>query len=276
VAESYSAAGAFRKKKISELLLHDKRLDGRGLTDYRSVKVETGLIGTASGSALVSLGKTKVMAGVKIETGTPFPDRPQDGVLTTNAELVPLASPNFEPGPPNEASIELARVVDRGIRESKALDLSELCVVPGKLVFVVFVDIYILDHDGNLFDASALASVSALLTAKMRDYSVKKNGELKFKKDYIKLPLQNYPVEISLAKIDEKMIVDPTLDEEMVADTLITTAIGKKGEICALQKRKTGTYSMEEVLQAVTIAQRKAEEIREKILGEFIDEYEKA
>jgi exosome complex component RRP42 len=276
VRESYSAVGRVRKKKISELLLYDKRLDGRGLTDYRSAKVETGLIGTASGSALVSLGKTKVMTGVKIETGTPFPDRPQDGVLTTNVELVPLASPNFEPGPPSESSIELARVVDRGIRESKALDLSELCVAPGKLVFVVFVDIYVLDHDGNLFDASALASISALLNARMRNYSVRKNGEVKFKEDYIKLPLQNYPVEVSVGKIGEKMIVDPTLSEETVADALITTAIGKNGEICALQKRKTGTFSMEEVLQAVTIAQRKAEEIREKILGEFIDEYEKA
>lgn len=265
-----------KKKKISELLSYDKRLDGRGLTEFRNIKVETGLIGTAAGSALVSLGDTKVLVGVKIEKGVPFSDKPQDGVLTTNVELLPHAFPSFEPGPPREGSIELARVVDRGIRESKALDLSKLCIVPGKLVFVVFIDIYVLDYDGNLFDASALASIIALLTAKMRNYSVTKNGELKLKKDYIKLPLQNYPIEISLGKIDGKIIVDPMLDEEMVVDALITTAIGKNGNIHAIQKRKSGVFSMEEVLQFVTIAQRKAEDIREDVLKEFIDEYEKA
>ena len=44
----------------------------------------------------------------------------------------------------------MARVVDRGIRESKAIDLEKLCVEAGKLVFVVFVDVYVLNHDGIL------------------------------------------------------------------------------------------------------------------------------
>jgi exosome complex component RRP42 len=265
-----------KKKKISELLTYDKRLDGRGLMDIRKITIETGMIGTAAGSSLVSLGNTKVMTGVKIETGTPFPDKPKNGVLTTNVELVPLASPKFEAGPPRENAIELARVVDRGIREAKVVDMSKLCIAPGKLVFIVYVDIYVLDHDGNLFDAFALSAISALLNAKMRKYTVKKDGELTFKKGYIKLPLQNYPVEISVGKIDGKMIVDPTLEEEAVVDGLITIAIGKNGEICAMQKRKVGIFSVEEILLAVTIAQKKAGEIRENVLGELIDEYEKA
>jgi exosome complex component RRP42 len=216
------------------------------------------------------------MTGIKVETGTPFPDKPNHGVLTTNVELVPLASPNFEAGPPRENAIELARVVDRGIREAKVIDLEKLCIDPGTLVFVVFVDLYVLDHDGNLFDASALSAISALLNTKMRKYSVKKSGELTFKKGYLKLPIQNYPIEISVGKIDGKMIVDPTLEEEAVVDGLITIAIGKEGEICAMQKRKTGRFTAEEVLAAVTIAQQKAGELRETVLGELIDEYEKA
>ena len=66
--------------------------------------------------------KQRFLCGVKVGTGEPFEDTPNDGVLTVNAELVPVASPNFEPGPPNEDSIELARVVDRGISESHAID----------------------------------------------------------------------------------------------------------------------------------------------------------
>jgi exosome complex component RRP42 len=117
-----------RKNQIGQLLDAGKRLDDRGLGDYREIKVEQGIIERAEGSARVLLGKTEILVGVKIETGEPFPDTPNEGVQTVNAELVPLASADFEPGPPDENSIELARIVDRGIRESKAiLKASEAC-----------------------------------------------------------------------------------------------------------------------------------------------------
>ncbi|MCD6088971.1 exosome complex protein Rrp42, partial [Candidatus Bathyarchaeota archaeon] len=156
-----------RQKQIAQLLSSGKRLDGRGLLDYRPIQIETGIIEKAEGSARVRIGKTEVVAGVKIEIGEPFPDRPDEGVLTTNAEFVPLASPEFEAGPPTEDSVELARVVDRGIRESKAIDLKKLCIIPGKKVFIVFIDIYVLNHDGNLIDASALAALAALTNTKI-------------------------------------------------------------------------------------------------------------
>jgi len=145
-------------KQIEGLLEKGKRLDDRGLLDTREIKIEQGLIERAEGSARCLLGKSEVLAGVKVETGEPFPDTPNEGVMTVNAELVPLASPNFEPGPPDENSIELARVVDRGIRESHAIDTEKLCIEPGKKVFVVFVDVYVLNHDGNLIDCAALAA----------------------------------------------------------------------------------------------------------------------
>jgi len=272
LTESYGIVAKVKKKQMSELLIQDKRLDGRGLLDYRNIKIEVGLIQKAAGSALVSLGKTKVMTGVKLEMGTPFPDTPAEGVLIVNAELVPLASPSFEPGPPSEDAIEFARVVDRGIRESKAIETSKLCIIPGKKVFMVFVDIYVLDHDGNLFDASALASIAALLNAKIKEFKVRENGEVEFGESYVRLPVVNYPVEITAVKIDNKLIVDPSLDEEAAADAQITIAVDKDDNICAMQKSRPGTLTPDEVMEAVRTAQLKAKEIREKALAGFINE----
>nr|NIP67220.1 exosome complex protein Rrp42 [Candidatus Bathyarchaeota archaeon]NIR15095.1 exosome complex protein Rrp42 [Desulfobacterales bacterium]NIU81368.1 exosome complex protein Rrp42 [Candidatus Bathyarchaeota archaeon]NIV68057.1 exosome complex protein Rrp42 [Candidatus Bathyarchaeota archaeon]NIW16590.1 exosome complex protein Rrp42 [Candidatus Bathyarchaeota archaeon] len=150
-----------KQKRIAELISKGRRLDGREITDHREVNLEMGVIERAEGSARVRLGQTEVMVGVKVEVGEPYPDTPDRGVLTVNTELVPLASPTFEPGPPDENAIEVARVVDRGIRESKAIVLENLCPVPGKKVFIVFVDVYVLNHDGNLIDASALAALAA-------------------------------------------------------------------------------------------------------------------
>src|SRR4030042_2891751 len=220
-----------RMKQIEQLIEKAKRLDGRGLGDYREIKVEQGVIEKAEGSARVLLGKTEVLVGVKVETGTPFPDTPNDGVLTVNAELVPLASPAFEPGPPDESSVELARIVDRGIRESKAVCSEKLVIVRGKKVFVIFVDVYVLNHDGNLIDASALAAVAALMNTKMSNYEVD-DGGVKIKTGYSTLPLRAHPITVTVAKINDKLVVDPWIEGEQVVDARMSMAINDDGNIC--------------------------------------------
>jgi exosome complex component RRP42 len=253
-----------KQKQIAQLIARGKRLDGRGLMDYREIKVEQGIIERAEGSARVLLGKTEVMVGTKIEVGEPFPDTPNEGVLTVNAELVPLASPTFEAGPPDENSIELARIVDRGIRESKAIELEKLCIEPGKRVFVVFVDIYVLNHDGNLIDASALAALAALLNTKMPNYEIEED-EVKIKSGYTQLPVIKHPVTVTFAKINDKLVVDPWLEEEQVMDARFSIAIDDDGNICAVQKGGSGYFTSQQVLEAAGIAKDKAEEIRKKL-----------
>jgi exosome complex component RRP42 len=253
-----------RQRQIAQNIDAGKRLDGRGLTDYREFTIEQGLIEKAEGSARVFLGKTQILVGVKVETGEPFPDTPNEGVMTVNAELVPLASPTYETGPPDETSIELARIVDRGIRESKAIDTEKLCIEPGKKVFVVFVDVYVLNYDGNLIDAAALAAMSALMNAKMPNYEVK-DGELKVKQGYNPLPMKNHPVTVTVGKINDKLIVDPGLEEEQVMDARITMAINDEGNICAIQKGLSGYFTPQQIIDASKLAREKAAEQRKKL-----------
>jgi exosome complex component RRP42 len=254
-----------RQKQIAQLVTSGKRLDGRGLTDYRPVQIETGIIEKAEGSAKARLGRTEVMVGIKIELGEPFSDRPNDGVLTVNSEFVPLASPEFEAGPPGEESMELARVVDRGVRESKAINLEKLCIIPGKKVFVVFVDVYVLNHDGNLIDASALATLAALMNSKVFKYELK-DGEVERKPGFVPLPMKNFPIAVTFADISGKLVVDPWLDEEQVMDARLTISFDKDGRICAIQKGGTGTLSSEQIIEAAKIAKEKAEELRKLVV----------
>ncbi len=253
-----------RLKQIGAEIEKGKRSDGRGLGDTREFKIEQGLIERAEGSAKVWLGKTEVLVGVKVETGKPFPDTPNEGVQTVNAELVPLAAPNFEPGPPDENSIELARIVDRGIRESKAIDTSKLCIEPGKQVFVVFVDVWVLNHDGNLIDAAALAAMSALLNTKMPNYEVE-DGEVKIKPGYSALPMKSHPITVTIGKISGKLIVDPSLEEESVMDSRISMAINEEGNICAIQKGGAGYFTPQQISEATKIIKEKAAELRKKL-----------
>jgi len=253
-----------KQKQIAELVANEKRLDSRKLSDYRETKLEQGIIERAEGSARVLLGKTEVVVGIKIEMGEPFPDTPNEGVLTVNAELVPLASPRFEPGPPDENSIELARIVDRGIRESKAIDTARLVIEPGKKVFVVFVDVYVLNHDGNLIDASALAAVAALMNTKMSNYEIE-DGEVKIKTGYQQLPIKKHPITVTCARIGDKLVVDPLLEEEQVMDARISIAIDDDDNICAIQKGGSGYFEPKQVFEAAKIAKEKANQIRKKL-----------
>ncbi len=253
-----------RLKQIEQTIEKNKRLDDRSSTDYREIKIEQGVIEKAEGSARVLLGKTQVLVGIKVETGEPFPDTPNDGVMTVNAELVPLASPNFEPGPPDENSIELARVVDRGIRESHAIDTEKLCIEPGKKVFVVFVDVYVLNHDGNLIDASAMAAMAALMNTKMPNYEIK-DGELKIKQGYTPLPMKSHPITVTIGKINGHLIVDPWIEEESVMDSRITFATNEDGNICAIQKGGSSYFTPQQILEASKIALGKAAELRKKL-----------
>lgn len=252
----YEIVSSVKRDYIADLARQEKRLDGRALDQFREVSVEAGLIKSASGSAEIRIGKTRVLAGVKIEHAEPFPDTPESGILMVNAELLPLASPTFEPGRPDENAIELARVVDRGIRESETIALEKLGIKPKEDVWAVFIDIYVLDYDGNLIDASALAAMAALLNVKPPKEEAWALPEF---------PIQKRPVTVTVSKINGKLMVDPCLDEENVMDARISMATIEDGSICAMQKGGTGYFSREELEQAYELARAKAAELRARL-----------
>ena len=254
-----------RKAQMVQMLAEGKRIDGRNFEQQRPLKIETGIIQKANGSARVTLGNTQVIAGVKIATGTPFPDTPDKGLLVVNAEILPLASPYAEPGPPSEEAIELARVVDRGIRESEMVDLTRLCLIPGKSVVTVFVDCNIMNVDGNLFDATSYAVVSALRTSKMKKYVVK-DEKIEAAEDWVPVPVERTPVSVTLARIGERLVVDPNTEEEASMDMRITITTDDDGNICASQKGEASTITPEQVLQAADTSISIGKGIRDQIL----------
>ncbi len=253
-----------KAETIASLVKRGTRLDGRGLHDVRQVEIIPNYLPKADGSALVKLGNTQVLVGVKLEVGTPYPDAPDQGVIIVSAEFVPMASPVFEPGPPDENAIELARVIDRSIRELGAIDLSKLVLIPGKKVWVVWIDIYVLDHDGNLVDASSIATLAALLTAKIPKAVISEEDEqiVVDKTTHVaQLPLLKKVVTVTIGKLGKALIVDPDLEEESVLDTKIIFAISEDGKIAGIQKSGLSSITKDEVLRATGIAIKKGQEL---------------
>jgi len=249
---------------VRKLVEEGMRVDERKFDEFRPIKIEKNVIKTAEGSARVLIGNTHVLVGVKMSVGEPYPDTPNEGVLIVNAELVPVASPTFESGPPNENAIELARVVDRGIRESKCIDLASLCIEEKKEVWMVNVDIHVLDHDGNLIDASAIGAIVALLNTKVPKYE---NGKINLDVKDRDLPVGDVPIAITSVKIGDKLLIDTTVEEENALDARITLTTNEKGDLCAAQKGGNGYLTTEELEKAVDLSILKGKEIRNMAKG---------
>ncbi len=250
---------------LLELLKIGKREDERDLLDHRDIKIELNPLHRAHGSARVKLGDTDVLVGVKLDAGEPFADTQGEGVLMTNAELLPLSSALFETGPPGPESIELARVVDRTIRESKMINMEKLCIKKGEKVWMVFIDIYPLNAGGNLLDAAALGAVAALQNAKLPKYDAKEDKVHYEELTNTKLPIEKTPVLVTFGKIGDKIFVDPAAREELAMDARLSVATIENGNVCAMQKGGKGTFTQEEVLKMVDYATDKGKQMRKLV-----------
>lgn len=237
-----------KKDTILSMLERGVRIDGRKFNEYRHLEIIPGYAKKAEGSALVKLGDTQVLAGVKLEIGEPYPDTPDQGKLIVNAEFLPLAYETFEPGPPDENAIELSRVIDRSLRDSKAIDLSKLVIIPGKKVWTVWIDVYVLDYGGNVSDASMLAAVAALYDAKLPKVEID-NDKVKVVKEEktTQFPIVKPVIITTIGKIGKYLIVDPNLDEENILDAKISIAYTVEGNIVGIQKEGTGTFTLQEL-----------------------------
>ncbi|NLI62861.1 MAG: exosome complex protein Rrp42 [Methanosarcinaceae archaeon] len=251
-----------KRDRIHNLAIEGKRSDGRAFDEFRSITLKTNVIQKAEGSAYVEFGDTKVIVGIKLQKAEPFSDSPGLGIIMTGMELNPIASPSFEAGPPRENAIEMSRIVDRGIRESKAIDLEKLCIKEGELVWMIFIDISILNDAGNILDASCLAAIAALKTTVIPD-----DEETGFKS--IPMPIQDLPVGVTLVDVGGNIIVDPTLDEELVCQSRVSIIVNENGEISGMQKGGSEPFTFDEIYDMYELAVEKCNYLRETFIRDI-------
>ena len=263
------------RSRIIEAINGNTRFDGRKLSEYREIKIERGISKNAESSVKVSFGKTEVLAGVKMGLAEPYPDSQDEGTFMTTVELHPMASNDFEMGKPGIQSVEYARVIDRGIRESGFLDFKKLCITEGEKVWQVFLDIFAINNDGNLLDVMGLAAIVALGSAKLPVYNKKEDKiEHELSKDSLPLVKENLSFNMTLHKIGEKIVADVSKEEESISSYRISIAMGEAKEsprITAMQKGKEGAISQEDMENILNTAELKLKEmfprVKEEVFG---------
>ncbi|MEK6891334.1 MAG: exosome complex protein Rrp42 [Nanoarchaeota archaeon] len=248
-------------RRIAEYLSQKKRFDKRGLDEFRDIYIELGLSKKAEGSAKVKIGKTEVWVGVKLDLAEPYPDSPDKGNLVVTAELTPLSNSRYEYGPPKFEAVEIGRLVDRGIRESKYIQLDKLCIKKGEKVWNIFIDIYSINDEGNLLDAAFIATLAALKDAKIPYYD-EENDKIDYDKDSKKkIPLneEKMPLNFGVYQIGDFIFLDPTIEEESASEGKLVLAVTPENpiRICSMQKGDTLEIEAEKFSEMLDLVEAK-------------------
>lgn len=218
----------------------------------------------------MELGDTRTMAQVSCQVVEPKQARPSDGTLYINVELSPMACPSFEPGRLSDFGVEINRLLERCLKESRCLDSESLCIISGEKVWEIRVDVHALNHDGNLIDACSIAAIAALAHFRRPDVTV--SGEeitihSPEERDPVPLSVHHMPICVSFAFFDQGkyLLVDPVDREEKVMDGRMVIGMNKHREICTLQITGQMLLLKDQVLRCSNIAVVKVAEITELI-----------
>ncbi|RHY62642.1 hypothetical protein DYB30_000412 [Aphanomyces astaci] len=245
-----------------------QRADGRGLLEFRRMQMSLRrCLQEHQSECELQLGRTRVLAVVSGEVIAPFPDRPTEGFLQFQVELSPMGASIFEHKQAHKAwAAELSRIVERSIRDCKALDTEALAIVAGESVWAIKCTVHVLDHGGNLVDAVSIASIAALMHFR-RPESLGMSSACtqlscirsrSIDRSFIHFNDQDDPV----------MLLDPTDREEKIVDGSITYTFNSFRELCAVHKIGGVSVDTDVVLRCANIAAAKAEELTEMLKEE--------
>jgi len=253
---------------IANALNEGLRIDGRSPYDYRELSITFRGLGHAE----ASIGSTRCMCSVSAEIVEPPPERPNAGILQTYCELSPMAAPEFRPGRASERAVEIGQILERGLKQSKAADTEALCILAGRKVWQIRLDVHVLDHCGNMIDCANLAAIAALRHFKKPEVQVSGEEVKVFsaeERQPTPLSILHSPLSVSIcfisppeeAEEEALVVVDPLLKEEECAVGSLTLTQNSNRELCGLQKLGGVGLSVAQLLKCNEIAAVKVQEM---------------
>ncbi|KAH8289361.1 hypothetical protein KR054_004243, partial [Drosophila jambulina] len=239
------------KQFVQLAVKQNQRYDGRRSNECRDVELT---YGADWGTVAVSFKDTKVLAQVTCDLGAPTTARPNEGKLVLNVSIGGVAFLDEVQSTYDQRILTLNSQLERIFRSSRCLDLESLCVAAEKHVWCIRVDINVLNHDGNLYDACTVATLAALMHFRRPDVTYA-DDELRIytekERELIPLLFLHYPVSVTycIYKSSPQPVVDPTLLEENAADSVIVLSFNSYQELCTLNAGGTVPTNVRTIMQ---------------------------
>ncbi|KAL7716901.1 Ribosomal RNA-processing protein 42 [Entamoeba marina] len=229
------------------------RTDGRERLQYREIQCEKDVIDQANGSVRLKLGSTEVVVGVKCELGEPLPTTPNSGHFKVLVRQC---------GALINRDSEIERMLLVSLENAGKKMLEDLCVLKGRLCWIVYVDAVVVEDDGDAMDCISLAVRAALLNTLVPIVSVvsgdAENIKVELNRDDIQFKRFNpnvIPLTVTLTTFSDNFVVDTSKYEELCNGCKLTTSITPDGKVCGLQKGGNGNFVVSEMYDMIIQAQ---------------------
>ena len=217
------------------------RIDSRANNELRQVHITLGYQSFAEGSALIELGKTRVLCSVSMEERVPhFLKGSGQGWVTAEYAMLPRSTLTRTPRDRTEGrSQEIQRLIGRSLRA--ATDLAAL----GERTFVVDCDV--LQADGGTRTAAITGGYVALYQA---FHNLRKRGVLPF------MPLTKMVAATSVGIVDGNMLLDLCYKEDSRAEVDFKVVMTDINEFVEIQGTAEGKpFSKEATDSLLSLAQ---------------------
>ncbi|KAH9296109.1 hypothetical protein KI387_039697, partial [Taxus chinensis] len=229
------------------------RPDARPLGKARATELTLGVVITADGSAMAKIGKTTMLAGVKLEVMTPAAESPDEGCIVTDFQMPPICSPHVRPGRSVDTAASISEQLSNSLASSGVIDLKQLLISHGKAAWMAYLDIYCLDADGSLFDCALLSAIGAFANLQLPSVSVTEDGKVipisgdtvqedesnkhaKIQEQSQKLTLRKIPFSLTCMLYKKHLLADPTAEEESILQTMIIVVLDSSGRLVSFYK----------------------------------------
>jgi len=237
---------------------NDVRADGRSRLTYRPMELTTDILGKTNGSARLRLSNTDVLVGVKAEVSATDQENYDEGRIEFSIDCSTAAIPMFE----EQGGEDLAARITRSLTQAYSfIPRDTLCIVPGLHCWVLYVDVLILEFGGSLCDIIAIAVKAALSTARIPkvtplqldgdDYDIECSDN---PNDCLKLDMSNAPLTVTLCKVADFLVVDPTADEEHCSIGGLVISVTGNGQICSVSTEGGNSFREDTISEALDTA----------------------
>lgn len=249
------------------------RIDGRTCFDIRSTRVKTNIVSSCNGSAQVQSTNCNITVGVKAEVGRPTIDEPDCGVVEFNVECSANASPKFEGRGGEDIAQEIVFVLTNALIPN--INRKSLCISKGHRVWVIYVDILILECScvSQLIDLSALgikAALSDTLVPKLIADEEDANDFVLSAEEYCPIDVTDLPILLTLTRIHDQYVADVTEEEAAAGIARLTLAFDAKGRLSYTKKSGSGSLHPDPLKEVLGKASKLAMKIHENLDKELM------
>jgi len=212
------------------------RIDNRADNELRPVRLILGYQSFAEGSALIELGKTRVLCSVSMDERVPaFLKGGGQGWVTAEYAMLPRSTVTRTPRDRAEGrSQEIQRLIGRSLRAATNL------AILGERTFIVDCDV--LQADGGTRTAAITGGYVALYHA---FHNLRKQGVLPV------MPLNKMIAATSVGIVNGNMLLDLCYEEDYQAEVDFNVVMTDKNEFVEIQGTAEGNPFSKETSDAL-------------------------